>query len=375
MYIQAEQSVMSFDTATYLQVRKESLATFQRVATASIVSSANASLGDPNVVILAEAKQLTADIAPLRETVGTAWGSVSLPTSLRDEDNGIRMQNGAFLLPHKRRRDVLTLSPQSWISSTLSGDGSVHEQEQSQRRMKPRRIFSALVPDWEPTSVSVKDQNETIVSEDSSLQRNEVSNTPGDVGANLMSHSDATGDTDVHSVVGHSHQGDYSEYYYSEVLAEKSDPDFLSPYQCELRKHIELFEAEPEEVRESVTPGRKGKVVVGQVGLRCRYCAGVHRSSRSKGAVNYSHTIEGLYQIAQNIAKLHLCERCIHIPSDVKKRMLQLRAYCSRSPPRNCKNHWIRSIRQRGVYEFQSEGHPKRLMYNAPQHATQNVPS
>ena len=38
-----------------------------------------------------------------------------------------------------------------------------------------------------------------------------------------------------------------------------------------------------------------------------------------------SQTIKGMYQIAQNMSKVHLCERCTRIPQDVKKRMVALR--------------------------------------------------
>ena len=54
---------------------------------------------------------------------------------------------------------------------------------------------------------------------------------------------------------------------------------------------VELFEADPEDVRGSTTPGRKGKIALGQVGIRCLHCAQVNRSERSKGGVNFSHTI------------------------------------------------------------------------------------
>ena len=38
-----------------------------------------------------------------------------------------------------------------------------------------------------------------------------------------------------------------------------------------------------------------------------------------------SQTIKGIYQIAQNMSKVHLCERCNRLPPDVKKRMVLLR--------------------------------------------------
>jgi hypothetical protein len=36
---------------------------------------------------------------------------------------------------------------------------------------------------------------------------------------------------------------------------------------------------------------------LGQIGLRCRHCAGVQIAARTKGAAYYSQTIEGIYQV------------------------------------------------------------------------------
>ncbi|KAG7356792.1 hypothetical protein IV203_001478 [Nitzschia inconspicua] len=151
-------------------------------------------------------------------------------------------------------------------------------------------------------------------------------------------------------------------FYYSEILAEDTDPANLSPYQCELRKHLELFEADPEDVRGSNTPGRHGRVELGQVGLRCRYCAHLDRFERPKGAANYSGTVEGVYQIAQNISKSHLCGKCQSIPNDVRNRLIALRTGAVRSRSRNCKNYWADSIRKRGIFELARRDAPPRLM-------------
>lgn len=162
---------------------------------------------------------------------------------------------------------------------------------------------------------------------------------------------------------------DEDVYYYSEVLAEEKDQDHLSPYQCELRKHLELFEADPAEVQGSRASGRLGKVALGQIGLRCRYCARVDPARRSKGSTNYTGSLEGVYQIAQNIARAHLCGKCANIPVETKIYLIQLRVEGLRSGTggartggRNPKKHWKKSIRKRGIYQFQRRGSPPRLM-------------
>lgn len=157
---------------------------------------------------------------------------------------------------------------------------------------------------------------------------------------------------------------DNDVFYYSEILAEEADENHLSSYQCELRKHLELFEADPMDVRGSNTPGRLGRVKLGQLGLRCRYCAQMDCAERPKGAANYSSAVNGIYQIAQNMTKAHLCEKCTEIPQEVRNRLVRLRADCSRSSSRNCKRYWVDCIQKRGVYEIQVTG-SGRLMRNA----------
>jgi len=83
---------------------------------------------------------------------------------------------------------------------------------------------------------------------------------------------------------------------FSAVLYEPEDEDVLTEYQCEIRKHLEIFEATADDVLVSSSPGRCGQIVVGQIGIRCRYCAAKSGplDTWTKGAVNFSQTIEGI---------------------------------------------------------------------------------
>merc|ERR1711957_785266 len=67
-----------------------------------------------------------------------------------------------------------------------------------------------------------------------------------------------------------------------------------------------------------------------------------------KGAAYYSQTVEGIYQIAQNMSKVHLCERCYRIPRDVRRQLIVLRSDCRRAI--GGKEYWSENIRQLGVY-------------------------
>ena len=126
------------------------------------------------------------------------------------------------------------------------------------------------------------------------------------------------------------------------------DEDTLTEYQCMLRKQIELFEAGPEDTRCSAQ-GRNTPILIGQVGLRCRHCASLPRAARTKGAVYYSQTIDGVYQIAQNMSKVHLGTRCNKIPRDVQDKLNALRNDSQRAS--GGKQYWADGMRSLGVYE------------------------
>jgi hypothetical protein len=128
------------------------------------------------------------------------------------------------------------------------------------------------------------------------------------------------------------------------------DEQTLSPYQTLLRQHIELFETLPEDVRSGVQ-GRNTPIKIGQVGMRCRHCAHVPKSSGrlKKGTVYYSRTMDGLYQVAQNLSKVHLCKACPNIPEDVKARLCELQQVNRRTS--GGREYWLYGLKELGVYE------------------------
>jgi hypothetical protein len=72
------------------------------------------------------------------------------------------------------------------------------------------------------------------------------------------------------------------------------DSEMLSDYQLLVRQQLELFEAGPQDL-ESNTQGRKKQVVAGQVGLRCRHCAGYPTRARGRGSVYFPSKLSGTF--------------------------------------------------------------------------------
>jgi len=134
------------------------------------------------------------------------------------------------------------------------------------------------------------------------------------------------------------------------VLYYEADDDILGEYQTLLRQQLELFEADSHDViNGTFRQGRTTPIRLGQIGLRCKHCAKTPLSVRTKGSVYFSQTIKGMYQIGQNMSKVHLCERCTLLPPDIKKRMIALRSRRHRAS--GGRAYWIRHMRELGIYE------------------------
>ncbi|CAB9513982.1 expressed unknown protein [Seminavis robusta] len=132
------------------------------------------------------------------------------------------------------------------------------------------------------------------------------------------------------------------------TLALSCDDEQLSEYQMLVRKQLEIFEAQPEDV-ESNTQGRKKQVILGQVGIRCRHCSGLSLRQRGRGAVYYPARLQGVYQAAQNMASSHLCESCQCIPPHLKADLRNLRD--RRDTASGGKQYWADGARAMGLVE------------------------
>jgi hypothetical protein len=79
------------------------------------------------------------------------------------------------------------------------------------------------------------------------------------------------------------------------ALYSPSDESRLTSYQILIREQIELFEALPGDV-DTTTQGQARRVVLGQVGIRCRHCAFLPAKERKRAAVYYPSRLDVVYQ-------------------------------------------------------------------------------
>lgn len=140
-------------------------------------------------------------------------------------------------------------------------------------------------------------------------------------------------------------------------LVTPTDKNHLTKYQVCIRESLEFFKATAEDVATTVQ-GRKKKIRLGQVGIRCRFCAHLPLKRRRTGAVHYSNALKYIYQASQNIAAVHFGTRkdgryiescCPCMPANVKQILETERLV--REESLIGKKYWIKTCTDRGIYE------------------------
>jgi hypothetical protein len=111
---------------------------------------------------------------------------------------------------------------------------------------------------------------------------------------------------------------------YCRILYLDQDIENLSPYQCMVRKQINIFTATEDDLQDK-SQGRNRPIILNQVGIRCLHCGTLPTKQRAKGAVFFPSQLDGLYQTAQNMANKHLLHDCCEIPTNVRQDLFGVR--------------------------------------------------
>ena len=133
------------------------------------------------------------------------------------------------------------------------------------------------------------------------------------------------------------------------ILSTHDDGNSLSDRQCYVRSHfVEAFVAVASDVGARHSRGAQ-KLNVGQVGLRCAYCATLKPRDRAERAVCYPSSISRIYQTVADMQRFHF-ENCVAIPPRV------LHAYKSLKTTRprgqgSPQSYWDRSARDIGLVD------------------------
>lgn len=103
------------------------------------------------------------------------------------------------------------------------------------------------------------------------------------------------------------------------LLSTPEDKQWLSDYDCFIRRQIEVFCASREDI-EQAAKERKFNVREGQVGIRCIHCALSKKGVHNGGGVFYPQSINAIYDAVRDFLKLHLVS-CTNLPQDVRNRL------------------------------------------------------
>ena len=102
-----------------------------------------------------------------------------------------------------------------------------------------------------------------------------------------------------------------------------SDSQYLNPIHCFVRRHVEFFVADEDDIK-APSPGRKVRAVLGQVGIRCIHCKNLPSKERVKRSVCYPPSIGGIYHAVSNIKCDHFA-LCKGLPEAEREEFFRLR--------------------------------------------------
>jgi hypothetical protein len=131
-------------------------------------------------------------------------------------------------------------------------------------------------------------------------------------------------------------------------MARDTDLGNLSEYQMLVREQLEFFESNESDA-DTITQGRKKKILLGQVGIRCIHCRGMPLRARGKASVYYPAKLSGVYQASQNMASNHLISTCSQIPDGLRAKLIRLRD--RKDTARGGKQYWADSCVVLGLYD------------------------
>lgn len=133
-------------------------------------------------------------------------------------------------------------------------------------------------------------------------------------------------------------------------LATDEDTNWLSEFLCFVRSDlVEVFRASEEDVR---SRNSSKKVKLGQVGIRCRYCAYLPQSARASRSSSYPSSLSRIYQSLTMMLRDHFGS-CSSIPHNVKQRFLALKGKTSQGAT-DSKQFWVYSGKKLGLIDTES---------------------
>lgn len=112
------------------------------------------------------------------------------------------------------------------------------------------------------------------------------------------------------------------------LLSTQTDQHYLNPLHCFVRRNVEVFVATNQDIA-APSPGRKNRVAVGQVGIRCIHCVKLPLKLRVKRSICYPPSISGIYHSVSNMKFDHFGS-CRGLPDEAREEFSKLRSSFNR---------------------------------------------
>lgn len=113
------------------------------------------------------------------------------------------------------------------------------------------------------------------------------------------------------------------------LLAIPEDKEWLSDMDCYIRRQLEVFCANEDDV-EAARADRKYPISVGQVGIRCIHCSIAQGNDAIGHAIAYPFSISGIYESVREFHRLHL-DSCENLPPTSRAKLANLKGASSLS--------------------------------------------
>mmetsp|Transcript_20279 Transcript_20279/g.29750 ORF Transcript_20279/g.29750 Transcript_20279/m.29750 type:complete len:456 (-) Transcript_20279:105-1472(-) len=131
-------------------------------------------------------------------------------------------------------------------------------------------------------------------------------------------------------------------------LSSDDDQKWLSEFLCLVRSEfVDIFLATQDDVSSRMDSNKK--LVVGQVGFRCRYCANIPASGRAWRSSTFPSSISRIYQSFTMMIKDHF-SHCFVIPKEKQEQYANIRRKSSPGVP-GSKQYWINSAHELGLVD------------------------
>jgi len=94
------------------------------------------------------------------------------------------------------------------------------------------------------------------------------------------------------------------------------------------------------------------RVILGQVGIRCQFCAHLPHKQRGKRSSTFPSSLDRIYQSITMMIRDHF-ESCPAMPSELKAKYKDIKATASQGVD-GSKQYWVLSAKKLGLVETDS---------------------